>query len=117
MSATLADAFATDPILQWLAPSQRSDRRLRRLLAIELEYYVFTAGRVLTTGCDREGVPAHLEASTERSAALYKRLGFVHLGELRVPSGPPVLADATATGRGLRHAHARCERNGESVSF
>jgi len=169
LSATLADAFATDPILQWLAPSRRSDRRLRRLLAIELESYVFPGGRVLTTDdvrganlelppgrwqmtvplsaaigfarafgprlprasrlqrlfevvhlqeshyyirylgvatrfqgqglgtallrptldrCDREGVAAYLEASTERSAALYERLGFAHLGELRVPNGP-----------------------------
>ncbi len=39
--------------------------------------------------CDREGVPAYLEASTERSATLYGRLGFVHLGELRVPDGGP----------------------------
>lgn len=39
--------------------------------------------------CDKEGVPAYLEASTERSAALYERLGFVHLGELRVPDGGP----------------------------
>jgi ribosomal protein S18 acetylase RimI-like enzyme len=169
LSATLADAFADDPILQWLAPSQRSDRRLRRLLELELAYYVFPAGRVLTTGdfrganlelppgrwemtvplsaavgfvralgprlprarrlqtvfeschlqephyyirylgvatrfqgqglgtallrptldrCDVEGVAAYLEASTERSAALYQRLGFVHLGESRVPDGP-----------------------------
>jgi GNAT superfamily N-acetyltransferase len=38
--------------------------------------------------CDREGVPAYLQASTERSAALYERLGFVHLGALQVPDGP-----------------------------
>jgi GNAT superfamily N-acetyltransferase len=38
--------------------------------------------------CDEGGVPAYLEASTERSAALYARLGFEHLGELRVPNGP-----------------------------
>jgi ribosomal protein S18 acetylase RimI-like enzyme len=38
--------------------------------------------------CDSEGVPAYLEASTERSAALYQRLGFIHLGELRVLNGP-----------------------------
>ena len=38
--------------------------------------------------CDAEGVAAYLEASTERSAALYERLGFIHLGELRVPDGP-----------------------------
>lgn len=169
VSATLADAFATDPILQWLAPSERSDKQLRRLIEIELAYYVFPAGRVLTTDdfrganlelppgrwemtvplsgavgfarvfglrlprarrlqrlfesnhlqephyyirylgvatrfqgqglgtallrptldrCDKEGVPAYLEASSERSAALYERLGFVHLGELEVPNGP-----------------------------
>lgn len=27
--------------------------------------------------CDREGLPAYLEASSRRSAALYERLGFV----------------------------------------
>jgi GNAT superfamily N-acetyltransferase len=170
LSATLADAFATEPITQWLIPSQRRrDTRLRRLFAIELAHYVFPSGRALTTDdfrgvnlelppsrwtmtvplsgaigyvrvfgmrlprasrlqvffernhlqephyyirwvgvatsfqgqglgtallrptldrCDREGLPAYLQASTERSAALYERLGFVHLGELQVPDGP-----------------------------
>jgi RimJ/RimL family protein N-acetyltransferase len=170
LSSTLADAFATDPILRWLFPSERrGDTRLRRLISLELAHYVFPAGRVLTTDdfrggslelppvrwkmtmplsgaiglvrvfgmrlpqasrlqrffernhlqephyyiryvgvatrfqgqglgsallrptldrCDREGLPAYLEASSERSAALYERLGFVHLGELRVPDGP-----------------------------
>lgn len=171
LTATLADAFATDPILQWLLPSRvRRDARLRRMFGLELAHHVFPAGRVLTTDdfrganlelppgrwelpiplsagigwvrvfglrlpwairtqtflerghlrephyyiryvgvathaqgrgvgtallgptlerCDREGLPAYLEASTERSAALYERLGFVHLGELRLPGGPP----------------------------
>jgi GNAT superfamily N-acetyltransferase len=170
LSATLADAFLADPIMQWLIPSQRrGDTRLRRLFALELAHYVFPAGRALTTDdfrganlelppgkwkmtmplsaaiglvrifgrrlprasriqvffsrnhlqephyyiryvgvatffqgqglgagllrptldrCDRQGVPAYLEASSERGAALYERLGFVHLGELRVPDGP-----------------------------
>jgi len=39
--------------------------------------------------CDEEGVPAYLEASSQRSAALYERLGFAHLGELHVPDGGP----------------------------
>ena len=167
VSATLADALAADPIYGWLLPDER---RLRRLFAVELEYYVFPGGRVVTTDdfrganlelppggwemavplpgavallrvfgrrlrrastlqkffernhlqephyyvrtlgvarryqgrgvgtallrrtldrCDEEGMPAYLEASTQRSAALYERLGFVHLGELRVPDGPP----------------------------
>jgi GNAT superfamily N-acetyltransferase len=170
LSATLADAFATDPIFQWLFPSRRRrDTGMRRLFAIELAHYVFPTGQVFTTDdfrganlelppgrwkmpvplsgaigfmrvfgmrlprasrlqrflernhlrephyyirslgvatrfqgqglgsallrptldrCDREGLPAYLEASTERSAALYERLGFVHLGELQVPDGP-----------------------------
>jgi GNAT superfamily N-acetyltransferase len=40
--------------------------------------------------CDREGVLAYLEASSERSAALYERLGFEHVGELRLAGSPPV---------------------------
>jgi GNAT superfamily N-acetyltransferase len=40
--------------------------------------------------CDREGLPAYLEASSERSAALYERLGFRHTGELRVAGSPPL---------------------------
>ncbi len=41
--------------------------------------------------CDSDGIPAYIEASSERSAALYARLGFVHLGVLELPDGvPPV---------------------------
>ena len=40
--------------------------------------------------CDREGLPAYLEASSERSAALYERLGFRHTKELRVGGSPPL---------------------------
>ncbi|NUP52947.1 MAG: GNAT family N-acetyltransferase [Catenulispora sp.] len=41
--------------------------------------------------CDSERLPAYLEASSERSAALYERLGFVHLGVLELPEGGPPL--------------------------
>lgn len=40
--------------------------------------------------CDKEGLPAYLEASSERSAALYERLGFEHIKELRVGGSPPL---------------------------
>jgi GNAT superfamily N-acetyltransferase len=40
--------------------------------------------------CDREGLPAYLEASSERSATLYERLGFRITRELRVASSPPL---------------------------
>ncbi len=40
--------------------------------------------------CDREGLPAYIEASSERSAALYERLGFQLTRELRVGGSPPL---------------------------
>lgn len=40
--------------------------------------------------CDDEGVPAYLEASSERSRALYERLGFAVTRELRVSDSPPL---------------------------
>jgi ribosomal protein S18 acetylase RimI-like enzyme len=40
--------------------------------------------------CDLEGLPAYLEASSERSAALYDRLGFRTTSELRVAGSPPL---------------------------
>lgn len=40
--------------------------------------------------CDREGLPAYIEASSERSAALYARLGFQLIEELCVWGSPPL---------------------------
>lgn len=40
--------------------------------------------------CDREGLPAYLEASSERNAALYERLGFRVLREVSVWGSPPL---------------------------
>lgn len=40
--------------------------------------------------CDRERLPAYLEASSERNAALYERLGFKLIDELRVGDSPPL---------------------------
>ena len=40
---------------------------------------------------DSAGLATYIEASSERSAALYQRLGFVHMDVLELPeSGPPV---------------------------
>ncbi|MFG2377448.1 GNAT family N-acetyltransferase [Streptomyces sp. NPDC048504] len=39
--------------------------------------------------CDREGLPAYLEASSERSTKLYERLGYTFTGHtLDLPDGP-----------------------------
>ena len=40
--------------------------------------------------CDSEGLPVYLEASSERNAMLYERLGFHVTRELRVSSSPPL---------------------------
>ncbi len=40
--------------------------------------------------CDREGLPAYLEASSERNAALYERLGFRSVELLRFAGSPPL---------------------------
>lgn len=43
----------------------------------------------VTGRCDREGMPAYLEASNIRSKALYERLGFVFTGTtIDLPGGP-----------------------------
>ena len=40
---------------------------------------------------DSAGLPTYIEGSSERSAALYERLGFVHMDVLELPEGgPPV---------------------------
>ncbi|MEN8650993.1 GNAT family N-acetyltransferase [Streptomyces sp. 21So2-11] len=41
--------------------------------------------------CDRDGVPAYLEASSARSRGLYERLGFDFAGRIvDLPDGPPM---------------------------
>ena len=41
--------------------------------------------------CDAESMPAYLEATTERSRALYALHGFEVTEELRLPGGGPPL--------------------------
>ena len=38
--------------------------------------------------CDRDGMPAYLEATSERNRRLYLRHGFDVTGEIRLPDGP-----------------------------
>jgi ribosomal protein S18 acetylase RimI-like enzyme len=42
----------------------------------------------MTTRLDRDGLPAYLEASSERNRALYLRHGFEVTGDLTLPDGP-----------------------------
>ncbi|MBT2386393.1 N-acetyltransferase [Streptomyces sp. ISL-11] len=59
------------------APGRRGEGRGRALLTTVLDR------------CDAEGMPAYLEASNERSRALYERLGFVFTGTaVDLPDGP-----------------------------
>jgi GNAT superfamily N-acetyltransferase len=38
--------------------------------------------------CDRQGVPAYLEATSDRNRALYERHGFRARGDIPLPGGP-----------------------------
>jgi predicted GNAT family acetyltransferase len=40
---------------------------------------------------DSAGLPTYLEATSERNAALYERLGFLHMDVLELPEGGPPL--------------------------
>ncbi len=40
--------------------------------------------------CDEHGLPAYLEATSERNRALYARHGFVDRDEYALPNGPPL---------------------------
>jgi GNAT superfamily N-acetyltransferase len=57
--------------------------------------------RPMLDRCDQDGLPAYLEASSERSAALYERLGFQLSEELRVWGSPPLRLMIRAPGRPL----------------
>ncbi len=46
--------------------------------------------RSVLSGCDRDGVPAYLEATSERNRSLYERHGFEVIEVLRLPDGPPL---------------------------
>lgn len=41
-------------------------------------------------GCERDGLPAYLEASSERSGRLYERHGFEVTQTLALPDGPSI---------------------------
>jgi ribosomal protein S18 acetylase RimI-like enzyme len=43
-----------------------------------------------TERADAAGLPTYLEATSERNAALYERLGFEHLGAFTVLGSPPL---------------------------
>lgn len=40
--------------------------------------------------CDRDGLPAYLEATSSRSVPLYQRHGFEIVGEIRIGRCPPI---------------------------
>jgi GNAT superfamily N-acetyltransferase len=46
--------------------------------------------RPMLERCDREGMPAYLEASTPRNRALYERNGFEVTEQVDLPDGPPL---------------------------
>ncbi len=61
-----------------VAPERQGQGLGRRLMAPTLEL------------CDKAALPAYLEASSERNAALYERLGFRVTGELQYGGSQPL---------------------------
>jgi GNAT superfamily N-acetyltransferase len=60
---------------------------------------------------DSAGLPTYIEASSERSAALYARLGFLHLGVFELPAGgPPVWPMCRPAAGATRQAAATARR-------
>ena len=53
--------------------------------------------------CDREALPAYLEASKPQNVPFYQRFGFEVLGEIQVGAAPPL----TPMLRQPRPEHAR----------
>ena len=47
--------------------------------------------RPMLERCDREGLPAYLESSTERNRALYERNGFTVIERFNMPGDGPVV--------------------------
>jgi ribosomal protein S18 acetylase RimI-like enzyme len=64
-----------------------------QFLGVELDWQGRGIGSALLTPvlerCDRDGMPAYLEASSERNRALYERHGFEVVEEIRLPAGGP----------------------------
>jgi GNAT superfamily N-acetyltransferase len=61
VAAVLADAFSNDPVFTFLRPeSLRPKRRLRRMLAVELEQYVLPNGGTVWTTSGYDGAVAEL---------------------------------------------------------
>lgn len=64
--------------LMGVEPAHQSKGLGSRLLAHVLE------------GCDRDGIPAYLEATSDGNRTLYERHGFAVIEEIKVGSRPPV---------------------------
>ncbi len=67
-----------------------------QLLAVEPQWQGQGIGSALLDTvlrrCDRDGVPAYLEATSELNAALYERHGFDVTAEIPLPDGPSLFA-------------------------
>ncbi len=73
-------------------PTDRAHEYLQ-LVAVEPDRQGEGLGGALISStldrCDRDGLPAYLEASTPRSRGLYERLGFAVMGHtVELPDGP-----------------------------
>jgi hypothetical protein len=95
LARTLAAAFIEDPVFVWLLPRRttRAERR-RRFFTIELRHLAFPRGTVWTCDGLRGAAicmpPGAWQLPPRISAALYERLRFEHVRELRLAGSPPL---------------------------
>jgi GNAT superfamily N-acetyltransferase len=89
------DNARVEQIARLTADSHPKDRAHEYLMMIAVSPTVRSqgVGAALITNnldrCDRDGLPAYLEASSLRSRALYERLGYTFLGTpVELPDGP-----------------------------
>ncbi|MDX6555832.1 MAG: hypothetical protein QOD86_2027 [Miltoncostaeaceae bacterium] len=94
LGADAERAFRLDEILHAHVPAE--PHLLLQILAVVPEAQGRGIGsaliRTVLERADREGVPAYLEATSERNRALYERHGFVFRGAIPVPDGPTLHA-------------------------
>ena len=79
IAGVLGSAFLEDPAVSWLVPDER-----RRGAVMERAYLLFLR-------CDRDGLPAYLEATTPRNRAFYEPHGFAVTEEFRLGQASPPL--------------------------
>ena len=101
VAAMLADAFINDPVFTFLRPgSLRPTRRLRRMLAVEMEQYVLPNGGTVWTTSAYDGAVTELPPGAwemPKSATGKQTLKWMRAFGTRLPLAKSAACDGAAT--------------------